>query len=133
MSDNLKFDDSTNTLTVTDVDGIDYRIGGKVIEGDVKLTKDTVVTARPQPGYTFSKGAQTQFEFEVNQELVEQERSDAIQAARNDSADGDSDSAKPARPVQTRSSGSGDVAPGAGTTPSPGTSASTGQAGSTNP
>lgn len=75
MSENLNFDPETNKLTVSHVDGVEYRIGGKVIEGSVILKKNTTVRARPKPGYVFPRGATTEWTFEVseNPEKVEDE------------------------------------------------------------
>lgn len=67
MTDKLKFDKSTNTLTVSDNPGVEYLIGQRVVRGEVKLTRDTVVRARPVRGKTFEKGAQTQWKFEVSE------------------------------------------------------------------
>lgn len=72
MSDYLTFDKSTNTLTVTENEGVDYFIGSKKLSaGDHKLTKNTTVRARVKPGKRFAKGAQTQFEFNVSSESSE--------------------------------------------------------------
>lgn len=67
MSDNLKFDSDTNVLTVAAVDGVNYFIRGRRVEGEVKLDKTTVVTAKPAPGRSFPKGTVSEFKFEVGE------------------------------------------------------------------
>lgn len=45
--------DTTGVITIPDVEGVQYRIGGQPInEGTLKVTKPTTVTATPEPGYT---------------------------------------------------------------------------------
>lgn len=44
---------STDTITIPSVTGIDYMINDEVVTGAVVITVDTIVTARPKPGYTF--------------------------------------------------------------------------------
>lgn len=69
MSKNLHFDESTNTLTVGSVEGVVYTIGGKPVEGDIVLDKDTVVRAIPAPGYVFTRGVETEFKFEISKDI----------------------------------------------------------------
>ena len=61
-NDHLVFDEATSTLHIEPVDGIEYVVGGKVVTGDVKLTKKTIVRARPR-GRLFDEGAQTEWVF----------------------------------------------------------------------
>lgn len=67
MSENLKFDSDTNVLTVGSVEGVNYFIKGRRVEGEVQLDKTTVVTAKPAPGRTFPKGTVSEFKFEVGE------------------------------------------------------------------
>jgi hypothetical protein len=48
------YDSPTDTITIPTVVGVDYLINEVVVPaGPVVITEDTVVTARPQPGYSF--------------------------------------------------------------------------------
>lgn len=48
------FDQGTNTITIPTVTGVTYYINDvAVVAGPVVITEDTVVTARPNTGYTF--------------------------------------------------------------------------------
>lgn len=119
MSDNLSFDSKTNVLTVGHVEGVDYLVGGRVVSGEeIKLTKNTVVTARPQPGKVFPRGTVARWKFEVNKDLIAQERAEAVeeslsarQAARQ--ATRQRVSAEPSEPVQTDRDAPRDVPSGA--------------------
>lgn len=44
---------ATNTITIPTVTGVNYYIDGKLVSGDVDITVDTIVTARPAKGYYF--------------------------------------------------------------------------------
>lgn len=66
MSENLKFDKETNTLTVNDVEGVEYRVGSKVLSGEVKLNKTTTVKAYPVRGRVFPHGVEREWTFEVD-------------------------------------------------------------------
>jgi hypothetical protein len=114
VSDNLKFDQSSNTLTVNHVEGVDFMIGGKVIEGEVKLTKNTYVTARPQPGKVFPRGTQTRWKFEVNKDLIEQERAEAVEESLSAKRSAARQVTTAAEPVETRVQPSGSAPSGAG-------------------
>jgi hypothetical protein len=43
----------THTITIPTVTGVEYRIDGAAVTGDVVITEDTVVTAHPTSGYKF--------------------------------------------------------------------------------
>lgn len=48
------YNDATDTITIPSVTGVQYLIDGEVVAaGPVVITEDTVVTARPAPGYSF--------------------------------------------------------------------------------
>jgi hypothetical protein len=47
------YNNSTHTITIPTVAGVDYLIDGAVVTGSVVITADTVVTARPQSGNQF--------------------------------------------------------------------------------
>lgn len=52
------FDDETNTITIPNVTGVTYRIGGvPQTPGPVVISSNTVVRATPQPGYTFAENS----------------------------------------------------------------------------
>lgn len=48
------YNDTTDEITIPVVVGVDYKIDGEIVTGDVPITEDTVVTATPQEGYVFS-------------------------------------------------------------------------------
>jgi hypothetical protein len=48
------YDAATDTVTIPTVTGVDYRIDGEIVTGNVVITEDTVVTATPQNGYVFA-------------------------------------------------------------------------------
>ncbi len=51
------FNSATNTITIPTVTGITYYIDGNAVpSGDIVITQDTVVTARPNDGYVFAAG-----------------------------------------------------------------------------
>lgn len=51
------YDDPTDTITIPTVAGVTYYINGVAVPaGDVVITEDTVVTARPNAGYVFTPG-----------------------------------------------------------------------------
>jgi hypothetical protein len=120
VSDALSFDEATNTLNVDHVEGVRYLINGKEVNGEVKLTKNTTVRARPEPGFVFARGTQRDYKFEVNKDLVQREREEARDAAGAQRTAARQDTS-PADPVVTRAQPAGTR--GGGTTPSPGTSA----------
>lgn len=45
---------ATDTITIPTVTGVEYLIDGSVVTGDVVISEDTVVTARPTAGHVFS-------------------------------------------------------------------------------
>lgn len=47
------YNPTTKVITIPTVVGVEYRINGEVVSGDVTITKDTVVTARPTSGHKF--------------------------------------------------------------------------------
>lgn len=47
------FNQSTNTITIPVVAGVEYTINGEVVTGSVVITEDTVVNARPTAGNRF--------------------------------------------------------------------------------
>lgn len=47
------YNGATKTLTIPTVTGVVYKIDGAVVEGDVVITEDTIVTAVPAMGYKF--------------------------------------------------------------------------------
>lgn len=47
------YNSTTKVITVPTTTGVNYYIDGEVVTGDVTITEDTVVTARPAAGYKF--------------------------------------------------------------------------------
>lgn len=47
------FDDVTDTITIPTVTGVIYEINGSAVSGDVVITQDTIVVAKPASGYKF--------------------------------------------------------------------------------
>lgn len=60
------FDSATNTLTIPDLDGVEYRIGGKVVEGQIEIRQNTTVRRSAKPGYQLARGAEKVFEYKVS-------------------------------------------------------------------
>lgn len=50
---------ATDTITVPTVAGVVYEINGEAVTGAVVITEDTVVTARPADGYSFTETSDT--------------------------------------------------------------------------
>lgn len=59
------FDSGTDTITIPTVTGVTYYINGAPVTGAVVITEDTVVTARPNPGYKFPAVTDDDWLFEV--------------------------------------------------------------------
>lgn len=59
------FDSATDTITIPSVTGVVYLIDGEVVTGNVVITEDTVVKARPASGYRFTNTSDDDFTFEV--------------------------------------------------------------------
>lgn len=58
------YDDTTHVVTVPTVTGVNYYIDGEVVTGNVTITEDTVVTARPATGYKFPPTVDDDWMFE---------------------------------------------------------------------
>lgn len=65
-AENIEFDPSTNVLTILPFDGVEYIIGGKVVSGEILLTRKTTVRARSR-GRLFDEGAEKEWTFDVSQ------------------------------------------------------------------
>ena len=65
---NLKpsFNSSTNTISIPDVEGVEFLIGGKPVEGDVVIRRDTRVRVRAERGYVLAKGSELEYRFEAS-------------------------------------------------------------------
>lgn len=65
MSDDVKVEPefSGNTITIPEREGVDYRVGGRVVTGELEIKKRTVVTRSAKPGFKLAKGAVTSFVF----------------------------------------------------------------------
>jgi hypothetical protein len=51
------YNNATDTITIPTVVGVTYYINGNPVPaGDIVITEDTVVTARPNDGYVFAAG-----------------------------------------------------------------------------
>lgn len=50
------YNSTTDTITIPSVTGVTYYIDGEPVTGDVVITADTLVTARPNPGYYLTPG-----------------------------------------------------------------------------
>lgn len=60
--DSVKFDSETNTIHIQKTDGVLFRIGGKTVDGDIKIEKNTTVRAY-QRGRLFDEDVETQWVF----------------------------------------------------------------------
>jgi hypothetical protein len=49
------YNSATDTVTIPTVTGVEYRINGEVVTGDVVLTEDTIVTANATVGYQLAE------------------------------------------------------------------------------
>lgn len=67
--DSVKFDRETNTLHIEQTDGVRFFIAGKVVSGDIKLTKNTTVRAFPR-GRLFDEGVETEWSFKVSEDAA---------------------------------------------------------------
>lgn len=59
------FNTSTQVITIPDLEGVEYLVNGRPVEGEVKIERTTVVHRRAKRGYQLAKGAETVFKFEV--------------------------------------------------------------------
>lgn len=53
------YDSTTDVVGIPNVTGVRYFIGGTQVTGNVTITQDTLVTAEPAQGYTFSATSET--------------------------------------------------------------------------
>lgn len=70
----LEFDEETNTLLIEPVSGIQFLISGKIVTGEIAITKRTTVRARPR-GRLFDEGVETSWTFDVNGEVESKDSS----------------------------------------------------------
>ena len=47
------YNSTTKVLTIPATPGVEYRIDSEIVEGDITLTEDVLVTAAPKQGYRF--------------------------------------------------------------------------------
>lgn len=66
MSQYLNFDPTTNVLTITPRERVEYIIGSKAVTGEVTLKKDTVVKIRAKRGYKLTKDTPSEILFQVS-------------------------------------------------------------------
>lgn len=57
------FNAPTNTITLPDVTGVEYFVDGVEDAGEVVITEDVIVTAKPAAGYDFPTGVTTVWPF----------------------------------------------------------------------
>ena len=70
--DEPTFDPETSTISIPENLRI-YKIDGKVVTGDVRITKSTTVTVKARPGRSLKQGAVTSFTFDPDFVEVEEE------------------------------------------------------------
>jgi hypothetical protein len=59
------FNPTTNTITIPNVAGVEYTIGGVVVAaGDVVIETDTIVVAKPEDGYVLTPGTDDDWFYE---------------------------------------------------------------------
>jgi len=58
------YNSSTDTITIPSSPGVVYYIDGEPVTGDVVITEDTVVTARPAAGYKFTQPSDDDWYFD---------------------------------------------------------------------
>lgn len=61
------FNAGTSTISIPTVEGVDFKIGGQIVEGDVEISKNTVVRRFAKPGFKLAKGSETEFKFVVSE------------------------------------------------------------------
>lgn len=66
MAPTPTFNKETSTISLPEVDGVEYSINGRAVSDDVEIEKTTVVSLSPKPGYVFAKGKQTEYKFYVD-------------------------------------------------------------------
>lgn len=100
------FNVATGTLTIPDLEGVEYRINGHVVEGEVQLDKTTVVTRSAKRGYKLAKGAEKVFKFEVSKRQLETDDVNVdVEVVTEDDP-------KPAEAIEGLSAGSTPQSPG---------------------
>jgi hypothetical protein len=60
------FDSSTNTITVPDVEHVEFLIAGRPITGDVEIKRNTTVRVRAERGFVLDKSVEREHRFEVS-------------------------------------------------------------------
>lgn len=85
-ADQLSFNSETSTLTVEPFEGIVFLVGGKEVTGEVKITRPTMVRARPR-GRLIDKGAQT--EWKIHPSITSEE--DSLQPEGNGDSENQQD------------------------------------------
>jgi hypothetical protein len=61
-----EFDETTNTISIPEVDGIVFTIAGKPVSGDVVIRQNTVVRVAPQQGFVLAKGVERNHRFSAS-------------------------------------------------------------------
>ena len=91
------FNAEAGTLTIPEVEGVDFKINGQIVEGDVQISKTTVVRRSAKPGFKLAKGSETEFEFVVPK--------DASKPAEKPAEVKTEDKPKPAEAIEGLSAG----------------------------
>jgi len=94
-----KFDESSNTISIPEVENVVFTIGGKPVEGDVVITKNTTVRVSPKPGYVLAKGVERNHRFEARKLDQPTPKVQAVEPSVEEPP-------KPAEPVEVHTAGS---------------------------
>lgn len=66
----IQYDSDTQTLLIPENPGVTYFIDEVPISGSIRIEEDVIVTAAPKRGKQFPEGTETEFLFEVDQQVV---------------------------------------------------------------
>lgn len=58
------FDEKTNTISIPDVDRVEFTIGNNVVDGDVKIRRNTTVRVRAERGYVLHPNVVREHKFD---------------------------------------------------------------------
>ena len=58
-----RFDESSNTITIPEVEHVEYLIGGLPVKGEVVIKKNTTVRVRAKRGYVLADSVEKEHRF----------------------------------------------------------------------
>lgn len=60
------FDEATNTISIPENKGVEYKIRGQLVTGDVEIHRTTVVRVSAAPGRVLHDSVETEHTYEVD-------------------------------------------------------------------